>query len=132
MDQQKALTVTPGNWTDAADEYIGRALVDASPAEVRAQVEAGARLFYVYAADELIGCYVLRVDRTATGCEGVVVAGGGDHCGVDLVAVLLPVMESQFSGVDSLRVHTSRPGMVRHLLRAGYRATELVFRKAKR
>ena len=129
MDNQKTLTIEPGAWSPAASEYIARALVHASPDEVRAQVDAGAALFYVKADDVLIGCYVLRIDQTSTGREGVIVAAGGDYCGVDLIGVLLPKMEAQFTGVDRVRIHTSRAGMGKRLAAAGYRAKELVFSK---
>lgn len=129
MDQ-KTLTVEAGEWSPVAAEYIGRALVDASPAEIAAQVSAGAALFYVYDGREIIGCYVLRIDQTETGRDGVIVAAGGDHCGADLVAVLLPYMESQFSGVSRIRIHTSRPGMSRKLLAQSYKPSEIVFTKA--
>ena len=126
----KALTVTPGAWSAEAAEYIGRALVHATPAEVEGQVQEGAALFYVHEGEKLIGCYVLRVDRTHAGPEGVIVAAGGDACGVDLVAALLPTIEKQFNGVRGVRIHTSRSGMAKKLGAAGYKLKELVFAKA--
>lgn len=104
---------------------MARACLHASPGELRAQFEAGAALFFARCGLELVGAYLLRVD----GREGVILAAAGDGRGVDLVGLFLPVIEQQFVGVDSIRVHTSRPGMVRRLQAAGYEPREIVLSK---
>ena len=96
---------------------------------LRATVEkAGATLFHVLAGDRLIGAAVLRVDHLESGPEGVIVAAAGRLPGVRLLD-LLAHFEHRLPGVTAIRIHTSRPGMVRSLTRAGYEVAETVLRK---
>lgn len=125
------LTVAPAAWNDTAAALLLRA-VDSKRehlADLRATVEsAGAALFHVLAGDRIVGAVVLRVDRFASGAQGVIVAAAGRLPGVRL-ADLLPHFEGRMTGVDSIRIHTRRQGMVRLLRRAGYRAAETVMVK---
>lgn len=129
MDSQKTLTIEPGQWSSEAADFLQKALVHASTNDIFWQVENGASLFYVKNQDKVIGCYVLRIDETISGREGVIVAASGNHCGIDLVGCLLPHMEAQFNDVRSIRIHTSRTGMAYKLNQHGYRAKEIVFEK---
>jgi|GEM_PF-6492087 len=118
--------VEPGReWCAEVDALMHKACLHASPGEMRAQWEAGAALFLVKRGGTMIGAYLLRVD----GDEGVILAGAGDGGGIDLVGVVVPIMEQQFVGVRSIRVHTSRPGMLRRLVAQGYEAREMVLAK---
>lgn len=126
----QALTITPGAWGPSADRIIAQAHQQATPAEIRAQVEGGgASLFYVLAGGETVGAFVLRVDRTAEGAEGVIVSGAGSLPGVDLIAACMPSIERLFVGVRAIRYHTARPALARRLARMGYGPTEIVCRK---
>lgn len=130
MDQVE-VRVIPGAWSEAAHRYIQSALVHASANEVRAQVDSGsAALFYAFVGEKMIGAYVLRIDSSTHGPEGVVVAAGGDNCGIDLIATVMPVIEKQFMNVTEIRVHTSRRGMVKSLVeKHGYEEREIVLSK---
>lgn len=126
----QSLTIEPGDWTNEADRLIAQAHQHASTAEIRAQVEGGAaRLFYVKHAGAIVGAFVLRVDSTADGAEGVIVSGAGGMPGVNLVDSCLPAVETLFQGVKAIRYHTARPALARRLAAHGYQASEIVCRK---
>ena len=109
--------------------WLTLALQHASLADLRGQVDAGAALFAVREGARLVGAFVLRVDQTAQGSEGVIVAAGGNLPGFDFTVDLLPHVEALFSGVVAIRIHTARPGMARKLAAAGYMPREMVFAK---
>lgn len=130
MDQnQKSLTIVPALWSKAAASALSEAVPFASSDDLKAQVKAGASLFAVFCDAQPVGFYLLRVDQTESGAEGVLVAASGDLAGVDLTATLVPVIEKQFTGCRSMRIHTARPGLARKLARMGYRAGEIILRK---
>lgn len=125
------LTVSPAAWNEAAAALLLRAVDSKSAhlADLRDTVEsAGATLFHVLSGNRIVGAVVLRVDRFASGAQGVIVAAAGRLPGVRL-ADLLPHFEARMPGVDSIRIHTSRRGMVRRLLRSGYSISETVLVK---
>jgi len=41
----------------------------------------------------------------------------------------LPMVERQFKGCATVRIHTDRPGMVKKLLALGYGEPEMIVRK---
>lgn len=126
----QALTIGPGLWCDTVAALIAQAHQHATPAEIRAQVEGGAaRLFTVKAGGLVVGAFVLRVDQTAEGAEGVIVSGAGNLPGVDLIATCMPVIEGLFQDVRAIRYHTARPALARRLARLGYAPSEIVARK---
>lgn len=126
MEAEKVLAVMgPGEWTPFASEQMQRACLHATPEQLQAQHRAGAALFYVMDGEKPVGCYLLRRDGT----EGVVIGAAGDGAGVDLISAILPVIEGQLSDCASIRIHTSRPGMIRRLTHAGYEAREMVLCK---
>lgn len=100
---------------------------------IRAQVEAGARLFTVWHGEDddrkMVGALVLRVDESIEGAEGVIVAAGGRLPGFDFTVDLLPHIETLFRGVRCIRIHTARPGMAAKLAAMGYAPREMVFAK---
>lgn len=97
---------------------------------LRVQVEADrAALFEVLAGGAVVGAYVLRTEVIAGRIEGVIVAAGADCPGVEVSTAILPIAEKQFSGVDAIRVHTARPGLLKRLAGAGYEFQEFVIRK---
>lgn len=96
---------------------------------MRDQVRRGANVVEVWAGGEMVGAFILRLDSTVDGVDGVIVAAGGNLPGADLTALLLPYIERMFIGVRRVRIHTMRPGMARKLEGAGYKLAELVFVK---
>lgn len=125
----ETLTVVPAQWSDEAGVVLVRAVGADTLPDIKHQVENGASLFHVVdRAGQTVGYYVLRVDFDMRGAEGVVVAGAG-RAGMDLLDLLLPSIEKQFSGCYAVRVHTTRPGVVKKLVAHGYGATELTVRK---
>jgi hypothetical protein len=117
-------------WSETAGQVLADAVPFGTPADLERQVrEEGAQLFEVIAEGGRVGFYLLRIDRSAVGCEGVLVAGAGALQGVDLIATLIPIIEKQFRGCAAMRVHTARPGLARKLARQGYGAGEIVLRK---
>lgn len=126
MEAQKGLIVErAGEWSPEAERLLSLACVHATPGELKGQFEAGAALFFARCDGEVVGAYLLRVD----GSEGVIIAAAGDGRGIDLVGTLLPVMERQFLNCATVRIHTSRAGMVRRLTEAGYEPREIVLAK---
>lgn len=120
----------PEKWSASHEGWLVQARQNATIAELREQVEQGAALFGVYQGETQIGAFILRIDHSAEGDEGVIVAGAGQLHGFDFLDGLLPHMEKLFHGVRSIRVHTARPSMARKLAALGYTAAEMVFRKA--
>lgn len=123
------VTIKPAPWSAESAMWLTLALQHATVADLRAQVEAGAALFAVESSGRMVGAFVLRLDQTAQGAEGVIVAAGGNLPGFDFTADLLPHVEDLFSGVVAIRIHTARPGMARKLAAAGYLPREVVFSK---
>lgn len=123
---QKELTVGTGTWCDTTAELIGQALQHATVEEIREQLDHGAKLFHVTHFGEIVGAFVLRIDTTATGEEGVIVACTVKLDGVDMFKALLPDIESRFKGCKSIRYHTARPALARKLHSLGYAPAEIV------
>jgi hypothetical protein len=124
---EEVLTIRPAAWGEDAAVALAPALSFPGDLEAVAdQVMAGAAsLFEVVAGDVVVCRYVLRVD----GSEGVMVAASGRWKGGDMTAAVMPFIEKQFSGVNAIRIHTSRAGAVRKLAALGYGAAEMVLRK---
>lgn len=129
--EEKKLIVYPAPWSDAIADILQRAAVHATRAELQQQHQHGARCYAVACDGQVVGAYLLRIDSTARGLEGVVLAAAGHLDGVELIESLLHVIEIQFRQNDctSIRIHTSRPGIARKLDRAGYRSAEIVLSK---
>lgn len=126
----QTLTLEAGAWGPQADRLIATAHQHATTAEIRHQVECqGARLFYVKAGEAIVGAFVLRVDHTPEGSEGVIVSGAGSVPGLDLIGLCMPAIESLFRGVRAIRFHTARPALARRMAMQGYEAAEIVCRK---
>jgi len=73
----------------------------------------------VYADGEAVALYVLSFSQADSGTEAVVTFAYG-RGGIDLCAVVLPLIEQQCSGCAGLGMWTKRRGLVRKLTRAGY------------
>lgn len=126
---QVKLRIEPAKWSVESAMWLTQAVQQAGIAELRAQVEAGASLFDVFACDRHIGAFILRVDQTVNGAHGVIVAAAGRLSGFDFTVELLPHVEQMFSGVKVIRIHTARVGLAKKLADVGYVADELVFSK---
>jgi hypothetical protein len=127
---QKTLTLEAGTWGPEADRLIALAHQYATPSQIRHQVEqGGARLFYVMDEGHIVGAFVLRIDSTPEGAEGVIVSAAGHVDGVDLIATCLPAIERLFVDVQTIRFHTASPALARRMAAMGYGAGEIVCRK---
>jgi hypothetical protein len=126
---EKVIIVDAVRWSKSAAAVLSEATPYASADDLQAQEKAGAKLFRVTCDKKRVGYYLLRVDRLAAGNEGVVVAAAGKLDGVDLITLLMPTVEKQFIGCQTMRVHTARPGMARKLAVKGFAAGEIVLRK---
>lgn len=135
MEAPATLTIHPAEWCADSERLLGLAMVHATTGDLKFQVESGKALLFQVIREQagtmpaLVGYYVLRVDETADGCEGVLVAAAGDGAGVDLTEAILPVIEKQFIGCRIIRIHTARPGLAKKLHAAGYNMGEMVLRK---
>jgi hypothetical protein len=119
-------------WTPEIEALIQSAIASGSLADIKAQVNNGAQLWAVNDDDyEALGAFVLRIDHFQGFSEGVLVAGAGQIEGVDCTALVLPIVEKMFTGCQSMRIHTNRPGLMKKLVsRYGYSASEIILRKA--
>lgn len=124
--QELTLQLQPATWDHHAELWLSQALAGATLDDLRAQVEQGARLFHVVAGETVCGAFLLRVDQTASGPVGVIVAIAAQLRGVDMAASILQGIESLFIGVRRIRFHTAQPALVRKLLRHGYAPREFV------
>lgn len=123
----QALTFDPATWGIESEPWLSQATGPDSIADIREQVTSGAaRLFNIRAGAEIVGAFVLRVDTTARGPQGVIVAAAAKVQGVDMIASCLPAIESMFKGCTSIRYHTTRAALARRLAGMGYRAAEIV------
>lgn len=127
MEKPEKLTVLSAQWSPEAAELLRPCFTVAGALEqVGAQVESGRAVLFVALAEsgEMRAAFVLRVD----GDEGVIVAAVGP---LKSMPALLPHIEGRFMGCDSVRFHTSRPGVARLMAECGYTddLPEIVLRK---
>ena len=126
----QTLIIRPSAWGRDAERLIALAHQAAGLADVRDQVQSGAAsLFLIDVEGATVGAFVLRVDHTAAGSEGVIVSGAGHLHGVDLVEACIPRIEQMFVGVCAIRYHTAKPALARKMAAWGYTAAEIVCRK---
>lgn len=125
--EQKRLTIVCSPWTDPANGLIAQAVKPLSLVNIRRQVQDGqAQLFQVLDGTRVVGAFILRIDQTATGSEGVIVAGAGQCDGVDMLQTCMPAIEKMFIGCERIRYHTEKPALARKLARMGYGGGEIV------
>lgn len=128
-DQAVSLTIAPAAWSGDAEHLLHQANEGAALQDVRDQVQAGtARLFLLAesASAAPCGAFVLRIDQTATGPQGVIVSAAGQRAGVNMIEAVLPHIEGLFQGVRSIRYHTRNPALARRLAARGYAPAEIV------
>lgn len=124
------LSIRLGCWTKVAEYWLRRVDQDATLDDMRVQVENGAAVIYAVCDGQVVGAAVLRIDITASGRgQGVIVAAAACLHGVDIMPSLLPSIEAFFVGVESIRIHTCRAGMVRKMINCGYKPVEFVLIK---
>lgn len=130
MEKTQKVIVEAVPWSEEAAVMLQSAVISASVEDYRRQVEAGAVLFQVIAEQSgaVLGFYILRIDQHAVKTIGVLVAAAGVP-GFAFADCLMPLIESQFEGVDEIHQYASRPGMIRKLTGMGWEATHLVMRK---
>jgi hypothetical protein len=88
-----------------------------------------AHLFEIRCGDDLVGAVVTRLEMREQGDELVIVAAGGRLPGYSQTRSVLPWLERLYPATNWTRVHTARRGLVRELVRQGYRTRELVLAK---
>lgn len=119
----------PIEWCEDAESMLSSATHNCTIDDLRQQVEYGASLFKLTADDVLVGYYILRIDHLKYWSEGVYVAGAGKHTDFDLPELSVLIAERQFKGCKYFRIHTARPGVVRKLVKLGYKPQEFILMK---
>lgn len=125
----QTLSLTPGAWGPDAEHWLSQTGSAGDLLEYKHQHETGAALFYVKHQAQTVGAFLLRVDKTATGNDGVIVAAAAKLDGVDMIASCIPAIESLFVNCDRVRYHTKSPALARKLARMGYGGGEIVCMK---
>jgi hypothetical protein len=123
--QAQHLTIEAGTWTDEAAHWLAQAKGAATMADLIAQAKQGG-LFYVRHQGQTVGAFLLRIDQTASGPEGVIVAAAAKLAGVDMIESCMPTIEGKFSGCKFLRYHTGSPALARKMARRGFVPAEIV------
>lgn len=131
-DTAQTLTIEPGPWTDEAAHWLQQATGAATLADLQKQATAGAALFYIRHQGETVGAFLLRIDQTASGDEGVIVAAAAQMAGVDMIESCMPAIEQKFIGCKTVRYHTGKPALARKMARRGYMPCEIVSIKTLR
>lgn len=130
--------IKPEPWTDAHDAEIlqafsGRTLrkTDTSGGlrPTTEYLRDGGVFCRVYREGEPVMWYVVVAHTYLDAIEVEIALAHGGHADCDLVAEVMPLIEVQCQGADSIRVTTRRRGMVRKLLRLGYRSDAVLMRK---
>ena len=83
------------------------------------QMLAGSQLFDVLIDGEKVLTYGVEIQRLEKVIAWITI-GVGRLNGVDLTAVVLPVIEHQLAEADVIAIRTMRPGLVRKLNKQGY------------
>ncbi|MEG0923297.1 MAG: hypothetical protein RSG22_18050 [Comamonas sp.] len=120
------ISLVPGEWGVDAEFWLAKALASATLLELQRQWQNGAKLYRVMYEGECVGAYLLRVDSTARGPQGVIVAAAAELAGVDMIQTCMPAIEARFCGVKSIRFHTAKPAVARKMARMGYGPQELI------
>lgn len=123
----QTLTFNPSTWGEDSARWLSQATGADTLNDIAGQVQSGgAFLFHIQHGGAVVGAFVVRVDDTATGPQGVIVAAAARLQGVDMLATCLPAIEGMFKGCKSIRYHTNRPALARRMAAQGYRAAEIV------
>lgn len=127
---EEKIVIDADTWSDDIEQLLAEA---GGVQDVRKQVQAGsAQLFSVWRGEKRVAAFVLRVEETAGGYEGVIVAAAGKDDQINLTDEVLPFIEGMFRDVDCVRIHTARRGLAKKLLLRGYQCDEIVLRKKVR
>lgn len=120
------ISLVPGEWGVDAEFWLAKALASATLQDLHRQWQNGAKLYRVMHGPECVGAYLLRVDSTPNGPQGVIVAAAAELDGVDMIQTCMPAIEARFCGVRSIRFHTAKPAVARKMARMGYGPQELI------
>lgn len=127
MEAEVTLSAAP--WSASAAALLAGHETPETVEWFKREVERGRSVLYqVEQGGELLAAIVVRIDAEPEGLEAVIASAAGS-AGFDLTANILPAIEARFSGVNSIRIHTSRAGLCRKLTRQGYEQAEIVLRK---
>lgn len=127
---QLQLRSEPAEWCEEVEQMLIKAVGNATIDDLKMQYDFGAQLFKLFANDDFIGYYILRVDHLANWSEGVFVAGVGSHPEINVTEAGLLMAEQQLKGCKFLRFHTSRAGLVKKALKIGFQPQEFILSKA--
>lgn len=124
----------PIKWcSDAAQKFAPLMTCLHGIAGLREDVICGSAVLYSVRIDaEQVGYFVGRVDILAGGNEYVlIVAAGANPRRVSLVDLILPQVEELARRKDckAIRIHSTRPGLIKKMVKRGYSAREIVFSK---
>lgn len=130
MATVKALSIRPVAWCEKVAHWLGQAIASDAIEDLIEMHLNGAQVFGVFDGPEMVGAYMVRIEKTAKSHEGVIVAAAG-RAGVRLTECVIPYVESQFkkSGCSSIRLHTARPGLCKKAEEMGFYQSEIVMRK---
>ncbi|WAL84958.1 hypothetical protein OYT13_11430 [Pandoraea sp. XJJ-1] len=127
----RAEDITPEVLDEVSAIFSGRTRDKTTTSDgvtAESDVVRGGCFFRVHEDGEPVAWYVLGFTQEAGGVIATVRLAHG-RAGFDLVSHVLPLIERQCEGCASLRIETRRPGLIRKLSRAGYRATSVTMRK---
>ena len=120
------MTIEPGPWSADAEVWLSKALGHSTIDDLKSQWEQGAALFYVRHQGATVGAFLLRVDKTERGGEGVIVAVSVEVPGIDMMNTIMASIESRFQGCKTLRFNTNNAALLRKLARIGYMPREII------
>lgn len=127
----KAMRISQVEWSDEAREALARAAAHDTTGgfETLADMEQAGALFEVTCDGEPVLHYVLSVNHHPHGTEGVILAAAGHKPGQDLTATVLPMIENQFLKCRAVMLQTRRRGLMKKLVKQGYRIDGYIMRK---
>jgi len=90
---------------------------------------SNASLFDIVLDGVTVGRYALKAIQRERGIEMYIVAAAGAAPGADLIASVLPFVESQCREVDCITVNTRRRGLVKKMAAQGWTLDSYTLRK---
>lgn len=126
MAHDKEVSIAAGAWGADVEPWLAQALATSTMQDLKKQHQDGAVLFRVLSEGQTVGAFLLRIDDEPTGKQGVIVAAAAALGGVDMVHTVVPIIESRFVGIASIRFHTQSRALVRKMQALGYAQQEFI------
>lgn len=133
----KSLIAEKVSWSEqAAIDFSRRGVaIDQHAVEgpdyYREAVESGELMLFRYRTENRhVGHVAVRSEDNKGGRELVIVAGSGALKGVDLIKLVVPLLArfGAINGAKSVRIHTSRKGLIAKLAKLGFAKAETIMR----